>query len=331
MVTTYLPPADTSLFLEDGLVAITAERVGKYAGVDRIYDIGAGPPDWLGFVVIDVTAITAGGGRTYQAIMEVSSSSTFAADVTQYWSVSISATGQVVYPFTNLVATIAKRYVRVRIIPTGTTPSITLKVWLMIESILDDLSQSQLTRTTGAIVAQAENMWRDFRGWMSGTATGGPGSNGLYPLRDLSGASALYPCPAKMAADVAAFVRDPYVMNFNITNVPLLDGEELGQHTVGQSVWLAAAFVDVEYFIRNGPTAAAQALLLKKRAKSGGTITTIGTFNVASGATVFTTGISGAIQLLRGDVVWIEGPTPGNTTFRNWSISLIATRGTMPP
>src|SRR5258706_15949940 len=65
---------------------------------------------------------------------------------------------------------------------------------------------------TNAVLAQQIsdliNLWRnreiEFKAWLTGTAGGGPASNGQYPLTDYLGNNYNVECPAQWEADVSA-------------------------------------------------------------------------------------------------------------------------------
>jgi len=61
--------------------------------------------------------------------------------------------------------------------------------------LADDIQA--LVGRRGLIITQEQNWW-------SGTPTGGPNGDGLYPRQDSAGNITLHPCPEKIAADVAA-------------------------------------------------------------------------------------------------------------------------------
>lgn len=69
------------------------------------------------------------------------------------------------------------------------------------------------TPTLSSVLAEMSSLvdaWRTYiaqvRDWLAGTATGGPGSDGSYPLSDDLGNTILVPSPAAQAARVDAVV-----------------------------------------------------------------------------------------------------------------------------
>lgn len=60
----------------------------------------------------------------------------------------------------------------------------------------------QLAADMAAILARF-NVWvEQLRDWLAGTVTGGPNSDGRYPVTDVIGTTYLVQCPAKQAARV---------------------------------------------------------------------------------------------------------------------------------
>jgi hypothetical protein len=132
---------DVATMLHDGAAASTATGNGSVGGSARILDLGTG------FVkaslVIDVSAIdVASGDELYTLIVEVSSSATFASDVNQAELIRFgdsTTTGQsvdsVVGRYSRTIYNSAngetpKRYMRIRHVIAGTSPSITYSAFI---------------------------------------------------------------------------------------------------------------------------------------------------------------------------------------------------------
>lgn len=60
------------------------------------------------------------------------------------------------------------------------------------------LSNAQLAQRVESLVAAWNTREAEFRAWHGGTATGGPNSDGYYPLTDKEGVTVLAPSPAKL-------------------------------------------------------------------------------------------------------------------------------------
>lgn len=97
------------------------------------------------------------------------------------------------------------------------------------------------TGTTNATLASKLttllNAWQsredEFRAWVGGTATGGPNSDGYYPLTDAVGISYSVPCPAKIRTIAALYAGDA-AGTANAVTITL--SPELTGHTVGQPI-----------------------------------------------------------------------------------------------
>ena len=195
----YPSPVSSAEYLEDGAAAITASRNGKVGGSDRIFDTVAG--SWAGFLIFDVSAIdTASGDETYKIRLEASNSATFASGVVEIDTLDVMAIKTDPVLFDNTKNGVVYRYLRIRYIVGGTTPSLTLVSWLIAKEDLSDLSLAELVRVMAISVSRFSEASSDFRNWSNGTATGGPNGDGKYPLTDGFGNSVLVACPAKTAA-----------------------------------------------------------------------------------------------------------------------------------
>lgn len=113
--------------------AVTATGVAQVAAVDRILDIGASRLD--GRVVIDVSAITASSDQAYTIQVQVSNSPTFANTIVAVASKQLgvasvtgnsaaTGAGRFELQFSNEENGVTYRYLRVRHVIAGTTPSI---------------------------------------------------------------------------------------------------------------------------------------------------------------------------------------------------------------
>ena len=123
---------DAELVLEDGAAAKTATGVGQDSAAAAVLDLGGGGEESVGpklpanaAVEVDVTAIdTADGNETYEVQAQVSADSAFTAPV-EVCARVVAATGKYIMPVTNEVNGTRYRYLRVRHVIAGTTPSVT--------------------------------------------------------------------------------------------------------------------------------------------------------------------------------------------------------------
>ena len=69
---------------------------------------------------------------------------------------------------------------------------------------MPDLAQTnmQLASQINALLTKWNGREAEFRGWLAGSADGGPNGDGRYPLTNASGTTALVDCPAKLADTV---------------------------------------------------------------------------------------------------------------------------------
>jgi hypothetical protein len=63
-------------------------------------------------------------------------------------------------------------------------------------------TNAQLTQQINDLLAAWNTREAQFRAWLAGTPTGGPNSDGRYPLSDAGGNTQLVDCPAKLASSV---------------------------------------------------------------------------------------------------------------------------------
>lgn len=131
-------PFDRNLAFSDG-VTLTATGNIQFAAADVIIDTLGGRMD--GVLVINVSAIdVSSGNEAYQIILQGSNDSGFASGIenlaqTDMGHASVrlggasasSIVGVHEMPFTNNRAGVEYRYLRVRVVAAGTTPSITFQ------------------------------------------------------------------------------------------------------------------------------------------------------------------------------------------------------------
>ena len=186
---------------------------------------------WAGFLIFDISAIdTSSGNETYTIRLEVSNSATFASGVVEINSLSVMAAGQQAVLFDNTVNGTVYRYVRIRFVLAGTTPSLTLVSWLIAKEDLSDLSLAELVRVMTISVARFSEASAALRIWANGTATGGPNGDGKYPLTDGFGNSVLVACPAKTAA--TALTKASF-QAIALTTTPLASPSDPMPHIIG--------------------------------------------------------------------------------------------------
>lgn len=201
----YPGPIASSYMLEDGGAAITSARAGKVGGNDRVYDFGA-DVTFNGFLILHVNALTTGSGRSYAVKGQVCASSGFSSGVIDIQPFTIAAMpagdGEVAVIISNKVVDTKYRYGRFWLEPTGAGASITLSAWLLPASALETLSTPNLAAMMGLVAERFNQATSSFRNWSGGSSTGGPGSDGLYPLPDAAGNVQLIPCPAKLIESI---------------------------------------------------------------------------------------------------------------------------------
>lgn len=141
------PPVDAETVLEDGLVAIAADRNGKVATVDRILDLGDDGFDSVdghgayirGEIVFNVTEFDfTTADETVDAIVQLSLEADFGSDIIERARLHFgdaqdgadidlpAATDgavRIVLPIDNEINGVRYRYMRLRFIVGGTTPS----------------------------------------------------------------------------------------------------------------------------------------------------------------------------------------------------------------
>lgn len=204
-MTTYPLPEDdgstSDFYLENGAAAVTTERDGQYNGSARIFDFGAGPVHFDGFVFARISALTG----TVSFHFEGSNAADFSSGVVEFKSVSVASLPATDLPYliSNQVGGVYYRYGRVRITPGGSTPTSTSKLWLKNKDSLDTSSLDQLVGIMSVVMGRFNDAVTLLRNWSAGTPTGGPDSDGKFPLYDSDAIVSLVECPAKIVALLA--------------------------------------------------------------------------------------------------------------------------------
>lgn len=184
--------------------ARTATYTGTVGGVARVFDTGSTPTKFDGFAIIKTTAITTAGGQTYtfklRASNSLDGSGKLSGSITEMRSVVVAQTGEKpCFAANHLNGSVVGRYLEIEMIPTGSSPSITFEVWLLAKEDLSTKTQAELLGITAVAMNRFTEASSELRRWAFGSATGGPNSDGTYPLSDGDGNSVLTPCPAKIA------------------------------------------------------------------------------------------------------------------------------------
>lgn len=118
---------DEELIFEDGAAALTS--VGDNIGSKASHDLGNAVVQPGTLMIADTSAIdTTTGDETYLLIVEGSNDS-FSTPV-RLQSLEILAIGRTYLPFYNRVGAVVFRDIRINVFTAGTTPIITLKVFL---------------------------------------------------------------------------------------------------------------------------------------------------------------------------------------------------------
>lgn len=122
-------PYDASMLLHDGAAAVTSSAAGLVGGSARVFDTESTTSPVGRFplaVVINVSALDlADTNETYDLIVEGSNSATFASGNQQLGSIVVAATGRYTLLVDNEQGGTVYRYIRIRAVLAGTTPSIT--------------------------------------------------------------------------------------------------------------------------------------------------------------------------------------------------------------
>ena len=200
----YPTPTSTSNYLEDGASAVTTSRYGAYGGSPRVFDTGSSLIAWPGIVVASFTAMdTTSGNENYQLKIFGNTAADFSGTDMELFSVSLAAlptNNEQAYNFSNQADGTIYRYLRAQIVANGTTPSVTVDIWVLHVDDLDDMTLAQLTKFMSIAAQRLGDASRSFSEWAGGTVDGGPESDGRYPLYDGNDTTYLVPCPAKIAA-----------------------------------------------------------------------------------------------------------------------------------
>lgn len=121
-------------------VTITATAVAQVSGVDRILNVGTGRLN--GNLVLDVTALdVVSNDELYRFILQGSSDSAFASGIVDLAEIQLGANEVInadadseadryVMPFTNVFGDTTYAYLRLRVVVSGTSPSISYGAWL---------------------------------------------------------------------------------------------------------------------------------------------------------------------------------------------------------
>lgn len=192
-------PLDTSLYLQDDTapVAGTGTFYGQVGGAARIFDTGSDTVRWDGVVGFSIEAIAA--GASYQFIVQGSSSATFASDIQTLATYLPGAVEQEVLPISSVFNEVIYRYLRLKMIFTGSSPSVTTTTWVQPLASIEDLTFPELIKIQGVYWDNYAAAVSNLRAWMSGTETGGPYLDGRYPLSDGQGNKVLAYAPAALA------------------------------------------------------------------------------------------------------------------------------------
>lgn len=136
-------PFDALLQLQDDAAAITASGNGTVGGSAKIADLGDGVV--LAEAVVDVNSLdVANGDELYRIQIQGSTSASFASGIVVLGELllgdssvtgesadsAITATKRFQVPFWNAKYGVAFRYVRVRFVLSGTTPSLDAEVYV---------------------------------------------------------------------------------------------------------------------------------------------------------------------------------------------------------
>lgn len=195
-----LIPPDTSLYLQDNTapVAGAGTYYGKVGGTARIFDTGSDTDRWDGLVGFSIEAVAA--GSTYQFIVQGSSSSTFASDVQTLATYLPAAVTQEVLPISSMFNEVVYRYLRLKMVLTGSAPSVTTTTWVQPLAEIEGLTFPELITIQGVYWDNYAAAVSNLRAWMAGTETGGPYLDGRYPLSDGQGNKVLAYAPAALAS-----------------------------------------------------------------------------------------------------------------------------------
>jgi hypothetical protein len=127
-------PYDALTSFKDASTAVTATGTAQNGGVDEVLDLGADSRT-DGTVVINVLTIDeASANETYEFVVQGSNDATFVTGVYELGGRTVAETGQVAIPISNekiVDGVLTKlRYVRLRHVLGGTTPSLSYTAYL---------------------------------------------------------------------------------------------------------------------------------------------------------------------------------------------------------
>lgn len=205
-------PSDASLFLDGDPTTFTTSTATSYGGLSGtplVMDLGALATSFNGVLVLNTDAIDTGDtDETYFVSVEGADDPAFPGTPQALQNVEVSVTGQVVLPVSAIYLGHFYRYLRLKKTLGGTTPSIGTQAWLASYSSLPDLTLAELINLNGVASANLGQLSASLLAWATGTATGGPSSDGRYPLNDAAGNSFLVDCPAKTGLQAANNLSD---------------------------------------------------------------------------------------------------------------------------
>jgi hypothetical protein len=113
-------------------------------------------------------------------------------------TVQVAAVGQYVVPIYAYYLGTLYPYLRLQKTLNGPSPRITLNAFPLPFSGIASLSLADATAVFGLAAQNNGAIAASIVAWAAGTATGGPNSNGQYPIYDAAGDSVLVPCPASL-------------------------------------------------------------------------------------------------------------------------------------
>ncbi len=222
---TITAPSSAS-WLDDGLTTFAPTGggiqtgYGQVSGAGRVIDLGSAVTPWHGVVAFEPSVLDqSSGNEVYQLYVEGCASADFSGARQDLASWTVGAlNAQDVTGLSNVYDEIVYRYIRLKIVVSGTTPQIAVKTFVKPLSDLDAYTLAELITLQHVLAQNIQNASTNFRAWMAGEINGGPNGDGKYPLSDGLGNTVLVACPARMAADGT----DP----FPDANIDLLGGTE---------------------------------------------------------------------------------------------------------
>lgn len=204
-----IPTPTSPILLSDGLSATTTTGYGLVTGAVATVDTGATQP-WIGYAVLNVNAINASAGPYILNILG-NTNSTWTGTTQNLGTAQVSATGQTVIQFNTIYNLVSYRYIRLQIVTGGTSPTITVQSFILPLTSFATMTTDQLTQLLVQSLANFNNAVTNLEAWAGGTATGGPSSNGYYPLSDGQGNTVNQPSPAKIASLATTGAQAPFL------------------------------------------------------------------------------------------------------------------------